>query len=158
MREFFRGWKRKIGVLTLGLACVLMMVWARSNFVWDSLEIPFGEGTAFGLSSLFGGIDVYRTTAREKGWVKYPLTWYASNVLTEEDADEDFRPYNPWTIPYAYEWRWDLAGFHAGVTRVLGFKCEDCMIPYWFVVLSLILFSAWCLLTKPRTKPVGISN
>src|SRR5580698_5128736 len=35
MREFFRGWKRKVGVVTLLMACVLTVGWMRSWTITD---------------------------------------------------------------------------------------------------------------------------
>ena len=45
MREFFRGWRRKIGLATLGLACALMLAWIRSPFFADYVAVHcFGTG------------------------------------------------------------------------------------------------------------------
>jgi hypothetical protein len=35
MREFFRGWRRKAGLVTLVMACAVMAMWARSRFIND---------------------------------------------------------------------------------------------------------------------------
>src|SRR5436190_1960721 len=37
MRDFFKGWRRKIGVVTLGLALTLVECWIFSQFVHDWL-------------------------------------------------------------------------------------------------------------------------
>lgn len=39
MREFFKGWRRKLGVVTLGIACVLTCGWVRSFRVCDSYPL-----------------------------------------------------------------------------------------------------------------------
>src|SRR5436190_957332 len=39
MREFFKPWRRKMGVLTLMLACVFTGLWLRSTVVHDSVRI-----------------------------------------------------------------------------------------------------------------------
>ena len=46
MRELFRGWRRKVGLATLVMACLLMGAWARSYAVRDQIvPIPlFGFG------------------------------------------------------------------------------------------------------------------
>src|SRR5438105_3724804 len=41
MRDFFKGWRRKIGVLTLVMACVCMAAWVRSYSAEDKAWIPF---------------------------------------------------------------------------------------------------------------------
>lgn len=39
MREFFQGWPRKIGCLTLVVACLLGELWFRSIYVSDRITI-----------------------------------------------------------------------------------------------------------------------
>jgi len=39
MRDFFKGWRRKIGVLTLGLACAFAAAWIRSEVTCDSIQV-----------------------------------------------------------------------------------------------------------------------
>lgn len=41
MREFFKGWKRKAGVVTMWLVCVLSVWWVAS--VWYPKEIEVGK-------------------------------------------------------------------------------------------------------------------
>ena len=49
MREFFSGWKRKTGCLTLLMACVLAAGWVRSLTTEDStLIFVAGRGAYFG--------------------------------------------------------------------------------------------------------------
>ena len=46
MGEFLKGWRRKAGLVTLALACVLTAGWMRSYVVFDdqmSLDVPFGS-------------------------------------------------------------------------------------------------------------------
>eukprot|EP00456_Euglypha_rotunda_P026421 TRINITY_DN212_c0_g1_i1.p2 TRINITY_DN212_c0_g1~~TRINITY_DN212_c0_g1_i1.p2 ORF type:complete len:146 (-),score=16.61 TRINITY_DN212_c0_g1_i1:50-487(-) len=50
MREFFRGWRRKVGCLTLMMALVLMGMWMRSRNVVDILIIQSGLGTCTAIS------------------------------------------------------------------------------------------------------------
>ena len=38
MREFFKGWRRKMGCVTLLMVCALMGAWARSYSVFDSMQ------------------------------------------------------------------------------------------------------------------------
>jgi hypothetical protein len=52
MREFFRGWKRKAGCVTLLLACVFAAGWVRSQNSIDSFVI-----SDFEFVSLNGRID-----------------------------------------------------------------------------------------------------
>jgi hypothetical protein len=52
MREFFRGWQRKVGVATLMVACMLMIVWMRSYVVRFSRTVPSNDtATSYVVSS-----------------------------------------------------------------------------------------------------------
>jgi hypothetical protein len=50
MREFFCGWKRKIGISTLGLACGIAMAWVRSIAIADHFDLQrdFPDGSDVG--------------------------------------------------------------------------------------------------------------
>lgn len=43
MGDFFRAYKRKVGVVTLGLACVLAVGWIRSQICEDRVRISIGN-------------------------------------------------------------------------------------------------------------------
>lgn len=44
MREFFRGWRRKVGCLILLIAFVLSVIWVRSYLADDVLTIAVSGG------------------------------------------------------------------------------------------------------------------
>lgn len=41
MREFFRGWRRKMGCVTLVMACALMGLWLRSGVIDDLISFEY---------------------------------------------------------------------------------------------------------------------
>ena len=43
MREFFKGWRRKAGVILLVMACVVTAVWIRSSIVVDFMHFEIGD-------------------------------------------------------------------------------------------------------------------
>lgn len=45
LRNFFKGWRRKAGVATLGLAAVLAAVWVRSLFYGDEIQFTLFQRT-----------------------------------------------------------------------------------------------------------------
>ena len=58
MRDVFKGWRRKVGVVTLGLACGFAATWVRSFYVvseivvsedcsWATLVRTAAEGICF---------------------------------------------------------------------------------------------------------------
>lgn len=51
MGEFFRGWRRKVGCLTLVMACLTMGGWIRSLFRTDEVMIWEGDWIGYYVSS-----------------------------------------------------------------------------------------------------------
>lgn len=49
MREFFKPWRRKLGVATLGLALAAIGGWIRSFFITDYVQ--FGRNAEFSVNS-----------------------------------------------------------------------------------------------------------
>ena len=41
MREYFRGWRRKAGVVTLVVACLVTIVWMRSQYFCDVATVQY---------------------------------------------------------------------------------------------------------------------
>ena len=67
MREFFKGWKRKLGCVTLVTACLLMGMWIRSQRIHDAYSFGFNHHQQAIIS--FDG----RLT-----WWSYNLAWHES--------------------------------------------------------------------------------
>ena len=61
MREFFRGWRRKVGVVTLVVALTLMAMWLRSYLFNDEVLFPCGQSTWF-VSSIHSRLSLGRQT------------------------------------------------------------------------------------------------
>jgi len=82
MREFFHGWRRKIGVVTLVMACVLMVGWVRSPETCDLLC----PAKWLWLASCRGGMIVVRCAPRHSFHV-----WYSALDATglDEFGDEN---------------------------------------------------------------------
>lgn len=91
MRELFRGWKRKLGVVTLLLACVSTAGWVRSFYSKDSIvtirtpNLPDRRGylSAGWISSEQGNIE--RVTSLAVGRGGKPMIGTA---------------YRNWSVPY----------------------------------------------------------
>lgn len=47
MHTFFYGWRRKVGVVALVLACVVTGLWMRTRFFADQLVFPMGGRTHY---------------------------------------------------------------------------------------------------------------
>lgn len=120
MRDFFKGWRRKTGVMTLAMTCLFAAGWVRSlDGGTDGMKLLLLNRMHFlaSLNSyiLWCGCDVYGDKT-ESFWIRF------------EVEGVDFQ----------------LA------RKTTGFRLWE--IPYWSIVLPLILTSAFLLLVKPRPK------
>jgi hypothetical protein len=77
MREFFRGWRRKGGVVTLVIALAFTAVWLGSRIVEDDLSYVSSD-----LRSRSGGIeksDLTLVTSRygglKRNWAEREIAW-----------------------------------------------------------------------------------
>lgn len=149
MGEFFKGWRRKAGLVTLAVALVLMVAWNRSYAIVDQVWIEDAGDQAFHtVVSLQGRLGWVRTIAPRRSM---RMDWDSEDLA--EFADTDF--YDEWSKElYAIERRIEWAGFRFGAaleTPLFHLKPMVCaFIPYWALILPLTLLSAWLLLTKPR--------
>ena len=144
MGEFFIGWRRKVGIVTLLLASVFAGSWVRNRYEYDEFLIPRGR-SAYGVASMGDGLNFYRFVSRpgESAWNFY--------MFDSIDAWKSNREEIPWSGKDELFWRWDWAGFHFGESRVGSRRDLNCMIPYWFLVVPSTMLSAYLLVAKPRT-------
>jgi hypothetical protein len=153
MWEFFRGWRRKAGCVTLVMACAIAAIWVKSFTSKGTLELP---KKVSGLHALFvesshGTLSYVRRT-REKHEL-FTNPW--------PEIDRFLFDFDPDTV----KWDWKHLDFGKGKRRFLmsfgrGFviTAEETLwiIPYWSIVLPLTAISAWMLNTRPlprKTNP-----
>jgi hypothetical protein len=150
MRDFFKPWRRKAGVLTLGLACLAMVGWVRSQTNLDAL-FRLNKTNTHELSSYDGSIHWDRiwpiVTPRPSRWV-----YRHNGNITHVD--------NPWE---GCKIHWKVEGFGFALSAfsrqelVVGLapptEFEQWSVPYWSIAIPLTLLSAWLLLSKSRQKP-----
>ena len=147
MDEFFNPWRRKIGVLTLVMACVFLGGWVRSQGHNDEVNFWTGPHETHSLNSSPTGIcwmkrsnlhpNVPMTTGKF-GWVAFQ-SW-------PRDVCDPFR----WSTP---QWQFAFMGFHfakATIDPPDRGNLEIWIIPYWSIVIPLTLLSACVLLSMPR--------
>ena len=148
MREFFRGWRRKAGCLTLGLACLFAAGWMRSYSNYETFTFPFGSNNyvqaAFVYKKLIvGRISIKRSgeqaNARPQMWVTDP---HSEELWTEFAIGGTTSQANPdFVAPHT----------HSTVSSKGAEYLVDhwfCSVPCWSIVLPLTLLSAWLLLSK----------
>jgi hypothetical protein len=155
MPTYFKPLRRKIGIVTLALACVFAAGWARSQGYDDELDFWTGPHQTHSLNSSPTGIcwmkrsnlppDVPMTTGR-CGLVAFQ-SWHVGPGPFS-DVPDPFR----WSTP---QWQFSAMGFHFAESTInppdYG-NLRIWIIPYWSIVIPMTLLSAWLLLSKVR-KP-----
>ena len=148
MGNYFIPWRRKIGCVTLVLACLFLAGWVRSSFFIDGLVIPLGMKSSASLVS--SDSSLIWLTQQGDGLFCYP------NLVSRRFSDIDDRIFeNP-----LFEWRWKRCGFGIGAcvdgTKQVGNQMIQmtpgtvAVVPCWSVVIPLTLISALLLLSNSR--------
>lgn len=150
MREFFRGWRRKAGCVTLVMACVVMGGWGRSMVILDEVTL-FGRPFKQSMASM-EGVVTWSRFEPGTGIGKIRVVW-ESKEITPMQRNEIRRHKD-------VDWKWQCCGFvfGASTTRLTWRKYGITTVttenywqaPYWSVVIPLLCLSAYMLLTKPR--------
>lgn len=162
MKEFLHGWRRKVGCISLVMACVLSGLWLRSRIFYDSFYTN-GNTSSFQIVSVDGKLAFSLITL----WYhRRPIiNWetghgHESDIGFDYDDEGQRSAYDP-TIGDSsiglgkkqISYRMVFLGFQVSDHRDYhGTRMKVCMIPYWSIVLPLTLFSAYMILWKPR-KP-----
>jgi|GEM_PF-1678173 len=138
MVEFLRGWKRKVGVMTLIAACAAMICWVRSTFTDDTLVVLVGETWIFNLNSNQHGFGVVAAAyGTDQSSVKFH--WLSRPI---DPAESD--PMSNMSLPV----RLEFPGFHFGYTpgqQAYGI----CLVSYYYAIIPLTALSTWLLLSGP---------
>jgi hypothetical protein len=124
MHTFFHGWRRKAGVATLGLACVVMGMWIRSRFIADS----FAHSIAY--------VDYY--AASKEGRFSFAYL----------DTGQDGLPDGPTWVWIAAP----IEPKNRGAMPVTFVFDTVCVVPCWAIVIPLTLLAAYLILWKPRKR------
>ena len=150
MGEFFKPWRRRIGMMTLVMALVFMVGWVRSPLVTDMI----------GYSTRVNSADTWFSADMRFGWFGLRID-PKKRLATNPSHDFKGSAFPSWsTLPtsqsrkmYSFlrsNRRW--LGFDVG-KEVTGFAFDWVFylaVPYWSVVIPLTLISVWLLLSKPR--------
>ena len=151
MGDFFKPWRRKIGVvLLLLLACLFAGGWVRSFSVKDSFNVPVGSRSLIKLVSDPGRLKVIKINVGPEHEAPFPVGFWT----TQRNGDS--------TLLFEsihHEWHASsgaaVFSIDQGATNHVSFKSVQS--PYWSLVIPLTLLSAYLLLAKIRvTKPKTI--
>jgi hypothetical protein len=158
VKEFFKEWRRKAGCVTLAIACLLLAGWVRSEYRIDALSLCCSSFTGIGSRSILAKIGFTLFTSDEASYSQERLlSWvsgYPSGINNGiPNAEGDF--FGDVDVQHRQEWLGFIfaAGqFKQNISPTERFATV--LIPYWSIVIPLILLSAWLLLSKPRVvKP-----
>ena len=144
MGDYFRGWRRKIGLATLLLACIMTAGWVRSGTMIDFVVVRFVGWVFVSGSQQFriivpDGQALSVLVKLERKANSGESVYVIENHSISSDSFE--------TSPL---WHRALKGY---VLHIYNNKTKRNYhrSPYWVVVQSLMLISAWLLLFKGPT-------
>ena len=152
MSNYFKPLRRKVGVVTLGLACLLVAGWARNYSVRESINFPIGDSSALQFHS---GDHCMSLVAM---WTSIPDKEMASVRFYRHDDKDGVRLHVGEVMlasgPSPFRPKWFRFGLGNRLTTLMTYS-----LPYWSMVVPLTLLSACLLLSKPRpVKSTGYSS
>lgn len=141
MGNYFKPLRRKIGVLTLVIACMFAAGWLRS---YSYIDI---------VASSVGGTKLVFMSGSQKLRLIFPGERMLQMVATIQDPEGE--RINGWIIAGA-PWETKKFSVRSEAGRIVKVNSLDVkqeqflLIPFWSIVLPLTLLSAWLLFSKPR--------
>jgi hypothetical protein len=147
MREFFKGWRRKVGCVTLMMSLVLMAGWIRSTYCEDVLMLTnWPRRTA--VDSLSGSL--YWSTWED------PQERLRHSPIIHWDRIDALRVREPVTAEMIQE---AVSNSVTNFKRdVVSPKVINISIPYWSITIPLTLLTAYLILWKPRKRLQSAKN
>lgn len=121
IRDFFKPWRRKIGLATLVMACVFMSGWVRSEMVSEIILIPINTRDAICIVSSHGRLSVQKDINQpppQPAWSTMPVS-KIRNALAGKETQ--------WPSIWVF------------------YKLQGAHFPYWLIVIPLTVVSV-CLL------------
>ena len=151
MGDYFKPWRRKLGVLTLVLACLFMAAWVRSLAVRDTYLFQQEQRKG---AEPFGHLSFISSNDGRLKWVQ----WDAKNESATFMMVLDGSYFNGKSGKLdtfdnlTSECRIRFCGleFWNGTYRKSELNVAMFVLPYGFPVFPLTLLSTWLLLSKPR--------
>ncbi len=159
MGEFFNPWRRKLGLLTLLVACVLMSGWVRSLRTVNNTVIRFGGHSLIQLISRDQTLAVRRIKSKLRvkelsvdrvlliGF-QAPRGNSTGNLAINVDPPTRAAEGSP------FHWIIKSYGFEIGDCSDQQFPLQIFVarVPYWSIVIPLTLLSAYLLISKPANR------
>jgi hypothetical protein len=148
--HYFRSWRRKAAIVTLSMALAITIIGIRFSHTMGILTIlPYAAPYQYCVIAPQGFAWMVQPRAYREVTNESPVVHWESIYLYRESAQVGLEYY------LFARWKWELFGFRFGHGQA-GAQQPILLIPYWSLVASLILFSTWLLLSRPRqAKPLG---
>jgi hypothetical protein len=155
MQSFFHGWRRKVGVVTLVVACAFTAGWVRSSTNSDALQVGFGK-RIFWIESVHGWVQSTFASVKTGGVDQYFITPNTFNFAGKTVKNAN----HPLLGEFDYKSETYLVGHPSPFVPNPGPPVSThqtrVKVPYWSIAIPLTLLSAWLLLSKPRAaKPTN---
>ena len=149
MSDFFRGWRRRAGCVTLVMACVFAAAWLRS--VVSPTDIIMAPVTV-GQSRCQ---DVFEISQFEYRFERYEFPLHSGDYGQGATSWTHVHFYREICEKKQCDWRWRACGFDLGeykVDRDLWYRRRFCVATHQSIVFTLTLLSAYLILWKPRKR------
>lgn len=167
MLSFFHGLRRKIGVITLVMACVLAAAWVRSLSTYDLIGLPKVRN---GIPCVLSTQQLLTLMVERPVGHTSSYSWFLGSEKTS-DFNWIILPVNKSPLTDTeISWSCRSCGFGHGKRTNVTSEHPDgqfsvnvdftfLTIPYWSIVIPLTLLSAYLLLSKPRVaKPTAVTE
>lgn len=151
MRDFFHGWRRKVGCVSLVMACAFASAWVRSLTIADLF--------AFHVASQ--SYDCFSSSRYGIGWNRW--TSNTPNILSRTPRfkwairyDKNLKSFEELLLTPPLRWEAGLLFVRIGHGKERDYdlvRGSYFIMPHAFVVIPLTLLSAYLLLWKPRRRP-----
>ncbi len=154
MVVFFQGWRRKVGCVTLLMACLFMTGWVRGLFFVDFLWFPGEKGAYLHQVMFTRNMAIFQKSVSLSS--DFLLPWDEETFYVNSYPRWQWRPSDDMGFLLAnypkVTWRCRVSGFD-----IVEASADDDIyrgtfvaIPYFSIITPLTLLSAWLLLSKPR--------
>jgi hypothetical protein len=145
MHTFFHGWRRKAGLVTLVMSCVLVAGWIRSFRFRDSIEFPSWQRdeTIPGIASDNQSISWQFVRASVSYSAVPSADWFRWRFVTKYSPQIPFEVVEDQTV---YGFGRKIEEYDRGYS---SYTRTQYLVPYWAMVIPLTLLSAYLLLVPP---------
>jgi hypothetical protein len=145
MGECFKGWRRKIGLVTLSLSFVLIGGMIRTAYIDDRLAIEIGDSRYVVTSTN----SCFRWSRHAKIRARWGLISWDSNSVEVPNGEIGVAESNDGSY-VKWMWHWASSGFEFGHGYEYGSAPTTIFaIPDWLGI-PIMFLSAYLLLSKPH--------